>query len=451
MLNIIEKQKNYYNTHATLSVSFRVLQLKRLRLQVKAYYDQIITAFAKDLNKKEFDVVVTEIGMVMMEINHMIKHLKGFAKPKKVHTSILNFPSKGLKIREPYGCVLIASPWNYPFQLTMIPVISAIAGGNTLVVKPSRSTPNVTNVIKKMLSIFDEEYVYVVLKEDEINELFDSRFDFIFYTGSLNKARELMEKQAKFLTPMILELGGKSPCVVDSDANVDLSAKRIVWGKFLNAGQTCVAPDYVLLHSSIKEQWLESAKKYIQKFYYEGEELSNDFVKIVNKSALERLQSLIDPKKTFFGGKAYGQVLEPTILIDVKKEDPVMQEEIFGPIMPVIEFTEFEEELKKLAKEEHPLAFYYFGNDRDKIEKAKIFLGYGGGAINDTVMHLSEKNLPFGGFGNSGMGSYHGKQSFLSFTHEKSILMKSNKFDLNLKYPPATQRKTNFIKKFFRI
>ncbi|NCB48172.1 MAG: aldehyde dehydrogenase family protein [Clostridia bacterium] len=451
MFNIIEKQKNYFNTHATLSVSFRVLQLKRLRLQIKAYYDQIITAFAKDLNKKEFDVVVTEIGLVMMELNYMIRHLKSFAKPKRVQTSLLNFPSKGIKIREPYGCVLVASPWNYPFQLTMIPVISAIAGGNTLVVKPSRSTPNVTNVIKKMLSIYDEEYVHVVTKEDEINQLFDSRFDFIFYTGSLNKARELMEKQAKFLTPMILELGGKSPCIVDSDANVDLSAKRIVWGKFLNAGQTCVAPDYILIHSSIKDQWLESAKKYIEKFYYEGEELSNDFVKIVNKPALERLQSLIDPKKIYFGGKTYGQVLEPTILIDVKKDDAVMQEEIFGPIMPIIEFTDFEEELKKLANMEHPLAFYYFGNDKDKIEKAKMFLSFGGGAINDTVMHLSEKNLPFGGLGNSGMGSYHGKQSFLSFTHEKSVLMKSNKFDLNLKYPPANQRRTNFLKKFFRI
>lgn len=451
MLNIIEKQKNYFNSHATLSVSFRVLQLKRLRLQIKAYYDQIITAFSKDLNKKEFDVVVTEIGLVMMEINFMIKHLKGFAKPKKVRTSILNFPSKGIKVREPYGCVLIASPWNYPFQLTMIPVLSAIAGGNTIVVKPSRSTPNVTNVIKKMLSIFDEEYVYVVTKEDEINQLFDSRFDFIFYTGSLNKARELMQKQSHYLTPMILELGGKSPCIVDSDANVDLSAKRIVWGKFLNAGQTCVAPDYVLLHSSIKEQWLESAKKYIQKFYYEGEELSNDFVKIINKSALERLQSLIEPKKIYLGGKAYGQVLEPTIMIDVKKDDKVMQEEIFGPIMPVIEFTDFEEEMKQLSKEEHPLAFYYFGNDKDKVEKAKMFLGYGGGCINDTVVHLSEKNLPFGGFGNSGMGIYHGKQSFLSFTHEKSILLKSNKLDINLKYPPASQRKVNFIKKIFRI
>jgi aldehyde dehydrogenase (NAD+) len=451
MLKIIEKQKNYFNTHATLSVGFRVLQLRRLKLQISAYYDQILTAFKKDLNKKEFDVVSTELGLVMDELNFMIKHLKGFAKPKRVHTSIFNFPSHGYKIREPYGCVLIASPWNYPFQLTMIPVIAAIAGGNTLVVKPSRSTPNVTNVIKKMLSIFDEEYVYVVTKEDEIAELFDSRFDFIFYTGSTTKAKELMEKQGKYLTPMILELGGKSPCVVDSDANIDLSAKRIVWGKFLNAGQTCVAPDYVLLHSSIKDEWLEAAKKYTQKFFYDGEELSGDFVKVVSKTALDRLQSYIDPKKIYFGGKAHGQILEPTILVDVKKEDPVMQQEIFGPIMPVLEFNDFEEELKKLANEEHPLAFYYFGNNKDKIEKAKIFLGYGGGAINDTIMHLSEKNLPFGGFGNSGMGSYHGKQSFLSFTHEKSVLVKSNRFDINLKYPPATARKTRIIKRIFKI
>lgn len=451
MLRIVEKQKAYFHSHATLSISFRTLQLKRLRLQISAYYDQILTAFTKDLNKKEFEVVTTEIGLVMREINFFIKNLKKMAKPKKVRTSLLNFPSKAIRIREPYGTVLIASPWNYPFQLTMLPVIAAIAGGNTLIVKPSRSTPNVTNVIKKMLSIFDDEYVYVVTKEDEISQIFDTKFDFIFYTGSTNKAKELMEKQSKHLTPMILELGGKSPCIVDSDANIDLSAKRIIWGKFLNAGQTCVAPDYLLLHTAIKDQWLEAAKKYLQKFFYDGEVLSTDFVKIVNKSSLERLQKLIIPKKVFFGGKAHGQVLEPTILTDVKREDPVMQEEIFGPILPIIEFTDFEEELKILANASHSLAFYYFGKDKEKIEKAKWFLRYGGGCINDTIMHLSEKDLPFGGFGESGMGSYHGKQSFLSFTHEKSILMKSNKLDVNLKYPPATPRKTKFLKRFFKI
>ncbi len=451
MINIIEKQKNYFNTHATLNVNFRTLQLKRLRLQIKAYYDQILTAFSKDLNKKEFDVVSTEIGVVMNELNFMIRNLSSFCAPKRAHTSLINFPSKAVKIREPYGCVFIASPWNYPFQLTMLPVIAAIAGGNTLVVKPSRSTPNVTNVIKKMLSIFDDEYVYVVTKEDEIAGLFDANFDFIFYTGSVKKAKELMEKQAKFLTPMILELGGKSPCIVDADANIDLSAKRVVWGKFLNAGQTCVAPDYVLVHSSIKEQWLESVKKYTQKFYYDGEELSGDFVKIINKSSLERLQKLIDPKRVFFGGKSHGNTLEPTILVDIKPEDSVMQEEIFGPILPVLTFENFEEELKKLSAKPSPLAFYYFGREKDKIEKAKMFLRYGGGCINDTVMHVAEHNLPFGGFGESGMGNYHGKQSFDAFTHEKSVLLKSTKLDLNLKYPPANSSKTKFIKKIFKL
>lgn len=259
-----------------------------------------------------------------------------------------------------------------------------------------------------------------------------------------------MEKQAKYLTPMILELGGKSPCIVDEDANIETSAKRVVWGKFLNAGQTCVAPDYVLLHSSIKDAWLEKAKEYINKFYYTNETLNEDFVKIINTRNVERLSSLINPNKVYFGGNIKNQTLEPTILTEVTRQDPVMQEEIFGPIMPVIEFDDLDQEIKILKEQEKPLAFYYFGFNKEKIEKIKNTCSFGGGCINDTIMHLTEEKLPFGGIGNSGMGSYHGKKTFYAFVHEKSVLEKKN-FEINVKYPPVNKTKLKLIKKISKV
>ncbi|MBQ9792969.1 MAG: aldehyde dehydrogenase family protein [Clostridia bacterium] len=451
MLEILEKQKEFFNSHATVDVNFRLAQLKKLKSQINVYYDQICSAFLKDLNKHEYDVVSTELGLVMKELNFMLRNLKRLAKPKRVCTSIINMPSKGYKVYQPYGTVLVAAPWNYPFQLTLIPTIGAMAAGNTVVIKPSRNTPNVTKVIKKIFDVFDDSYAYVVTKENEIENLLDERFDFIFYTGSPNKARELMEKQSKYLTPMVLELGGKSPCIVDSDADILASAKRVIWGKFLNAGQTCVAPDYVLLHSSIKDQWLECAKNYIEQFYYEDGKLKKDFVKIVNQKNMERLKGLIDTSKIFFGGKVEGEKLEPTILENVKYEDKVMQEEIFGPIMPVIEFDDLDKELDKIDRGEKTLALYYFGQSKEKINRIKNNCRYGGGCINDTIMHLCEEGLPFGGLGNSGMGSYHGKQTFYTFSHEKSVLQKSPTGELNIKYPPINNKKLSLTKFIFRI
>ena len=450
MLEILEKQKEFFNSHTTLDVEFRLVQLKRLKSQINAYYDQICKAFRLDLNKQEFDVVSTELGLVLVELNFMIKNLKKLSKPKKVLTSIINFSSKGYKYYDPYGCVLVASPWNYPFQLTLMPVIGAMAGGNTVVIKPSRNTPNVTKVLKKIFDIFDDNYVYVVTREEEISSLFDQKFDFIFYTGSPNKAKELMEKQSKYLTPMVLELGGKSPCIVDSSADIDLSAKRIVWAKFTNAGQTCVAPDYILVHSSVKEVFLEKVKEYINKFYYEDDILSQDFVKVINKKNLDRLVSLIEENKVFCGGKVYKDKLEPTVMIGVTYDDKIMQKEVFGPIMPVIEFDYIRQELDNISKLEKPLAFYYFGKDKEIIDYIKTSCYFGGGCINDAVMHVTERNLPFGGVGNSGMGSYHGKKTFYTFVHEKSILQKGN-LEFDLKYSPNNKKKLNFIKKLFRI
>lgn len=450
MLEILSKQKEFFLTHATIDVEFRLTQLKKLKSQIKVYYDQILKAFKQDLNKGEFDVVCTELGVVMNELNYMLKHLKRLARPKRVVTSLTNLISTGYKIREPYGNVLVAAPWNYPFQLTLVPVIGAIAGGNTVIVKPSRNTPNITKVIKKIFDVFDDNYVYVVTKEEEINALFDEKFDLIFYTGSKNKAKELMEKQAKYLTPLILELGGKSPCIVDADADIEISAKRVVWGKFLNGGQTCVAPDYVLLHSNIKEVWLEKAKEYIQKFYYQDENLSKDFVRVVNQRNLDRVVNLIDKNKVFCGGNVVNNTLEPTILNNVTRQDKVMQEEIFGPILPVLEFDDLDQELQTLRELDKPLAFYYFGNEKEKINKILSTYSFGGGCINDTIMHFVEESLPFGGVGMSGMGKYHGKNTFYAFTHVKGVLRKS-KTELNLKYPPLSKGKVNFLKKFFRI
>lgn len=454
---VVARQRAFFATNKTLDVNFRLLQLKRLRLQIKAYYDQICAAFRTDLNKLEFDVVLTELGLVMKEINYMIANLASLTKPKRVRTSFANFPSKGYVLHDPYGVTLIASPWNYPLQLTLIPLIGAIAGGNTVVIKPSRNTPNITKVIKKMLSIFDEDYVYVVTKEDEIESIFDTKFDFIFYTGSPKMARELAEKQAKYLTPMILELGGKSPCIVDKDANIDLSAKRIVWGKFLNAGQTCVAPDYVLVHSDIKDKFVEAAKKWVKKFYYEHhlgsekDEFLTSFVKIAKKSDVSRLQNLIKNGNIECGGKTHGQIIEPTILTDVSWNDEIMQEEVFGPVMPVLTFDDLDEMIEKFRNMDKPLALYYFGKDKESIAKIKSQVAFGGGCINDTIMHLSEEKLPFGGVGNSGMGNYHGAKTFYAFTREKSVLEKGLWLDINLRYPQGTPRKIKKVKKYFKI
>lgn len=451
MLKIIEKQREFFNTHKTLNLDFRILQLKRLRLQISQYYGDLCSAFIQDLNKPEFDVLSTEIGIVENEISYMIKHLKKWTRLHRKRISLMNFGGRGYTVDEPYGVVLIVSPWNYPLHLTLMPLVAAIAGGNTMVVKPSRKTPRVTKVIKKILSVFEDKYVYVVTKEEDIKELFSTKFDFIFYTGSKKAGEELMQRQSQFLTPMVLELGGKCPCIIDDDADIDRSAKRVVWGKFLNAGQTCVAPDYVLLHTSIKDRWLACAMKYIKKFYYDENGLRHDFVHIINKDALTRLQGLIDKPKVLCGGKSSGLTLEPTILTGISRDDEIMKEEIFGPILPVLDFDDLDSELKVLSTLDKPLALYYFGDDKESINKIINFCQSGGQCINDVMVHLSEENLPFGGMGASGFGAYHGKRSFHTFTHEKSVLKKSYKYDSSLRYPPATKKKVSLLKRFFKV
>ena len=436
-----------------IDVKQRKQNLLKLKKSILENIDELYNAFVKDYNKCEFDVVSTEVGLVLNEIGYMIKHLSRLAKPKRVSTSIINFPSKGYLYSEPYGQVLIVAPWNYPFQLSMMPLVGAIAGGNTVVLKPSNYCPEVSNTIKKILSVFDENYVKVVLGGREQNsKLFDQKFDFIFFTGGTTVAKVLYEKASQHLTPCVLELGGKSPCIVDADANIDLAAKRVVWGKYLNAGQTCVAPDHVYVHESVKEKFLECVVKYINKFYYNEEGvLTESFPFIINDKHVARLKGLIDKDKLYFGGKTNGRCMEPTVLTDVTWNDAVMGEEIFGPIMPVLTFENLAGLIDEIKSHEKPLALYYFGSNK-KTEKCVLnSLSFGGGCINDTIMHLTEEKLPFGGVGLSGMGSYHGKKSFETFTHQKSVLKKSTHIDLPIRYMPHSKWKSALAKIIFGI
>lgn len=449
---MITKLKEYYKKGLTLTYDFRVLALEKLENSILYYYNDIIDAFKKDYNKCEFDVVNTEISLVLKEIRYFRNNLDSLMQPKKVRTSIINYPSKGYLLSEPYGVVFIASPWNYPFQLAMTPLVGAIASGNVVCLKVSDQTPNVKEAIKKVLSVFPIDYIYVVGDtKKERDSLFDLPYDYVFYTGSNKIAIELMSKQAKYLTPMTLELGGKSPCIVDEESNVEMAAKRIAWGKFLNAGQTCVAPDYIVVHSSIKDKFIESVKKYIKQYYYTDNKLNDDFVHVVSNKHVKRLKELLKDETIVLGGNILNNTLEPTVVDNVTFDSKLMEEEIFGPIMPIITYHNLDELLDKISSLDKPLAFYYFTTNKKKAKKVMNKISYGGGCVNDVIMHLTEEQLPFGGVGKSGMNSYHGKKSFETFSHMKSVLAKNSKIELNIKYPPYTSKKLNFVKKFFKI
>ncbi len=449
---MINKLREFYKNGATLDYDFRIQSLEKLESSILAHYNELIEAFKKDYNKCEFDVINTEIGLVLNEIRYFKSNLYKLMNIKKVRTGLINMPSKGYIISEPYGVVFIASPWNYPFQLSMVPLIGAISAGNVVFLKPSDQTPSVKKVIKNILSVFPSEYIYVTGEsKKERDSLFDLEYDYVFYTGSNKLAIELMSKQAKYLTPMTLELGGKSPCIVDEDSNVDVAAKRIVWGKFLNAGQTCVAPDYILVHSSIKEEFIDKVKEYTKKFYYQDDQLVDNFVHIINEKHVKRLLDLTKKEKIIFGGKIKNNTLEPTILDDITFDSKIMEEEIFGPIMPIITYYNLGEALTNIEKKAKPLAFYYFTTNKKKAKYVMNKMSYGGGCVNDVIMHLSEEGLPFGGVGKSGMNSYHGKKSYETFSHYKSILVKNSKFELNVKYPKYNEDKLSFVKWFFKI
>lgn len=446
---IIEQQNAFFLSGKTKDISYRINQLKLLKNAIKSNEQEILLAMKKDLNKAFFEGYVSEIGMVLDEINSAIKNLPIWARAKKVKTPILHFLSSSKQYMEPYGVALIISPWNYPFQLTMAPLIGAISAGNCAVVKPSAYSSNTSDIIERIIKqIYDEKYVCVIKGgRKENQELLNEKFDYIFFTGSVAVGKIVMEAASKYLTPVSLELGGKSPCIVDETANVDLSAKRIVWGKFLNAGQTCVAPDYLLVHKNIKKDLIEKMKKYIQEFYGTSPHNNPEYPKIINEKHFNRLNNLILNSEVIFGGKSNVETcqISPTLLDNVNWDSLIMQEEIFGPLLPVLEYDDLNHIIIEINNHPKPLALYYFTQNNKNKEYIINNISYGGGCINDTIVHLANPNMPFGGVGESGIGGYHGKASFDTFSHKKSVLEKSNLIDIPLRYPPY-KNKFNLIK-----
>ena len=437
---ILESQRRYFRSGATLSVSFRIEMLKKLRNAVEKYENEIGEALRKDLGKSDYEGFMCETGLVKSEISYMIRHTRRFASKHRVYTPLAQFASSSYKKPCPYGNVLIMSPWNYPFLLTIDPLADAIAAGNTAVVKPSAYSPATSAVIAKMLSeCFPPEYVAVVTGGRKENAaLLDKKFDFVFFTGSQNVGKEVLRHTAETLTPAVLELGGKSPCIVDSTAKLKLAAKRIVFGKYLNCGQTCVAPDYILCHQSVREKLTEEICVQIKKQYGEDPLTNPDYGKIINEKHFDRICGLLDKDKIVLGGRCRRETLqlEPTVMDHVTWEDAVMQEEIFGPIMPILTFDSFDEIYSMLAGKPKPLALYLFSEDKQRIKEVTERCSYGGGCINDTIIHLATSEMGFGGVGESGMGSYHGKNGFETFSHTKNIVDKKTWMDLPMRYQP---------------
>ena len=406
-----------------------------------------------DLNKSVHESFTTEIGYVLKEISFQMKHISSWSKPKRVRTALTHFGSKGKVVPEPYGVTLIIAPWNYPFQLAIAPLVGALAAGNTVVLKPSELTPNVSKVLTRMLGeLFPEELVSVVEGgAQESTALLKEPFDYIFFTGSVGVGKVVMEAAAKKLTPLTLELGGKSPCIVHKDAKLDVTARRIVWGKFLNAGQTCVAPDYMYVHSSVKEQLIEALRHEIAEQYGKDALQNDNYVRIVSERHFERLCTFLQDGKPVIGGNYTKETLhiEPTVLTNVTWQSAVMEDEIFGPILPIIEYDKIEEVIETIQHHPKPLALYVFSEDRKVQEKVSSNISYGGGCINDVVYHLATPYLPFGGVGSSGLGSYHGEQSFRTFSHYKSILSQSTAFDMKIRYS-STKSALKFIRKLLK-
>lgn len=433
-------QRKYYQAGKTRSYKFRIAMLKRMEEWIHSHESMIMQALKKDLHKSPFESYATEIGIVIEEIQFTIKHLKKWMKPKYVPTPITQFPARSFQYPEPYGVTLIMSPWNYPFQLTLAPLVGALCAGNCAVLKPSAYSPATSKVIMKMISeIFDPGYVTVVEGGREENEsLLHEHFDYIFFTGGVTVGKLVMEKAARHLTPVSLELGGKSPCIVDETADLKLAAKRIVWGKFLNAGQTCVAPDYLLVQKNVKEKLVKYMGKMIQKMYGQDPCNNPEYPKIINEKHFKRLYNLIQGEHIAFGGSAKSQTnqIAPTVLDKVNWESPVMQEEIFGPILPVMTYYDLQEAIDMVNARPKPLALYLFTKSRRQESKVLKSISYGGGCINDTIVHLANSHMPFGGVGTSGMGGYHGKASFDTFTHYKSIMKKALWLDIPLRYAP---------------
>ncbi|HAT4186885.1 TPA: aldehyde dehydrogenase [Clostridium perfringens] len=451
----INKQRKYFSTGETKDINFRIEKLKKLRDVLKSEEEKIFEALKKDLMKSSFESYVTEVAMVYDEINMHIKNIKKWSKKRRVKTPLVQFPAKSFIKLEPYGVVLIIGPFNYPFMLTMDPLIGAIAAGNTAVIKPSESAPKTSKILKEILEkVFDEKYVLHVNPErgkEVVEELLKEKFDYIFFTGSATVGKIVMKAASQYLTPITLELGGKSPCIIDKDCKLELAARRIVWGKLLNSGQTCVAPDYLYVHKDIEEEFIKKLEEEIKNQFGNNPLESEDYSKMVNEREFNRVLSYIDKEKLVFGGNYNRKTfqIEPTILKNVTWNDPVMEREIFGPIFPILSFENLDEVIRLVNSKDKPLALYYFSEDKNKIEKVINSTSSGGVTINDTLVHVSSSYLPFGGVGNSGMGEYHGKYSFDLFSNKKGVMNRKTFLDLKIRYAPFLNKLT-IVKKIMK-
>ncbi len=446
---IIKAQRTFFDTNTTKDISFRVKELKRLKHVLQENESLLFDAIYKDFKKSEYETYTTELAIIYQEIDLAVKKVKKWIKKKKVATGVANLPASSYVIPEPYGTILVIGAWNYPYQLSLVPAIAAIAAGCTVILKPSEIPIHTSNAMAQLINQnFDPQFFKVIEGAvQETTALLKNKFDKIFFTGSTSVGKIVYQAAAKHLTPVTLELGGKSPAIITEDVHIDMTAKRLVWAKFLNAGQTCIAPDYILVASSIHNQLLEAVQKYIQKAAYKIE--NHNYTQIINQRNFNRLLELIDPAKVYYGGESTAQdrIINPTVLTEVSLSDKVMQEEIFGPILPVLAFDSIGDAITIVKKLSKPLSCYIFTTNKTLKNKMLNELSFGGGAVNDAVMYFMEKNLPFGGVGDSGMGSYHGKAGFETFSHYKSILQKSFLIELDLKYAPYTAGKLKWLKK----
>lgn len=441
---LVAEQRAFFGSGKTLCVCYRKEALKKLYAAIVSREKELADALQKDLGKSDFESYMSEIGMVLDEISYMLKHIEGFAKEKRVRTPLAQFASRSYVKPSPYGVTLIMSPWNYPLLLTLDPLVDALAAGNTAIIKPGAYAPATAEAIKKLIeSTFERQYVAVVTGGRAENAcLLDQKFDYIFFTGSKGVGKEVMKKAAEHLTPVTLELGGKSPCIVDETADLALAARRIAFGKYLNCGQTCVAPDYVLCHALVRDRFVELLKAEISRQYGKDALQNADYGRIINQKHFDRVCSLIDEKKTVCGGRTNAETLqiEPTVMNNVTWEDAVMGEEIFGPVLPILTFERIDEVIETVNSYDRPLALYIFSSNKKNIRRVTSKCAFGGGCVNDVIIHLATAHMGFGGVGESGMGAYHGKVGFDTFSHKKSIVDKKTWIDLPMRYQPYDRK-----------
>ncbi|MGB5264103.1 MAG: aldehyde dehydrogenase [Lutimonas sp.] len=448
MKELVQKQRDFFNSNQTKDLAFRIAQLKKLKSVIKDHEKDFDQAVYKDFKKSAFDNFTCEMALIYHDLDEAIKHIKSWSAKKSVKTNLLNQPGKSYVLPEPLGVSLVIGAWNYPYQLSFAPVVAAIAAGNTVVLKPSELPQHTSRLMSDLINKqFDPAFFKVVEGGvDETTELLEQQFDKIFFTGSVPVGKIVYRAAAKNLTPVTLELGGKSPAIVEADCDLPTTVKRLVWAKFLNAGQTCIAPDYLYVHQSIKEVFLQKMVEEIEKERFDVE--NGNYVQIINERNTQRLAAMIDPEKVYYGGKVDlgTRHIQPTILTEVSWEDAVMQEEIFGPVLPVLFYTDLDEVISRVKERPRPLSCYVFTKNKQSKNRVLDEISFGGGAVNEAIMHIANSHLPFGGVGSSGIGAYHGEAGFRAFSHYKSILEKSTWIEPSLKYFPHTTKKLNLIK-----